>query len=311
MEQELLVVALGGNALFLPNETGTPREQRINSERACRDLECLLRPNYSLVFTHGNGPQVGNIVLQNELAASEVPALTLDACVAQSEGSMGFYLQQGMLNALRRRHVRRYVVTLITQVLVNRNDSAFKHPTKPIGSFYSKARAVVLMRERGWKMIDDAKRGWRRVVPSPKPIKVIQRYTIRDMAQIGHIVIAAGGGGIPVVKTQEGIYHGVEAVIDKDLTSAVLASSIKADYFIILTGVPYVYLNFKTPKQRILKNVSAAEMFYFLQEGHFASGSMKPKVEAALLYLNNGGKKTIITDIKNLQAALHGRAGTH
>lgn len=310
MNQKLLVVAIGGHALLEPKQKGTTEEQRINAQKTCHALSCLFRPKYSLIFTHGNGPQVGNILVQNELGVREAPALSLDACVAESEGSMGYFLQQGMLNALRAKRIRRYVVTVVTQVLVNRNDSAFKNPTKPVGFFYSKAKAARLMSERGWHMVRQGVGGWRRVVPSPKPVKVIQRYMIRDSAHAGHIVIAAGGGGVPIIQRVDGSYAGVEAVIDKDLSSAVLASDIKADFFIILTTVAQACLHFQKPEERPLRQVSAAQAAAYLRAGHFAQGSMKPKIEAALLYLNRGGRRVIITDIVHLKGALAGRAGT-
>ncbi|MFA5139119.1 MAG: carbamate kinase [Elusimicrobiota bacterium] len=310
MEHDLYVVAIGGNALLRPKERGTAQEQQNNAEITCEQLECLLKPEYHLVFTHGNGPQVGNIVLQNELAAQEVPPLTLDSCVAESEGSMGHYLQLGMLNALRRRNMRRYVVTTITQVVVDPKDPAFKNPTKPIGKFYSEAEAKVLGEERGWTMMEDAKRGWRRVVPSPKPVKVIQRHMIRTQVLFGDIVIALGGGGVPVMIKPDKSYAGVEAVIDKDLASALLASSIKADALIILTAVPNVYINFKKPDEKALANVTPDELARYLKEGHFAVGSMKPKIEAALYHLAHDGRKVIITDIESLPKALQGKAGT-
>jgi carbamate kinase len=311
MEHDLYVVAIGGNALLGPKERGTAQEQQRNAEITCEKLACLLKPEYHLVFTHGNGPQVGNIVLQNELATKEVPPLTLDSCVAESEGSMGHYLQLGMLNALRRRGLRRYVVTTITQVVVDPEDPAFQNPTKPIGKFYSEAEARSLEKERGWTMMEDAKRGWRRVVPSPKPVKVIQRHMIRTQVLFGDIVIALGGGGVPVMIKPDKSYAGVEAVIDKDLASALLASSIKADCLIILTAVPNVYIDFKKPGEKALTRVTPDELARHLKEGHFAVGSMKPKVEAALYHLAHDGRKVIITDIESLPKALQGKAGTH
>lgn len=310
MEHDLYVVAIGGNALLNPSEKGTAVEQMRNAESTCEQLACLLKPEYHLIFTHGNGPQVGNIVLQNELAKQEVPPLTLDACVAKSEGSMGHYLQLGMLNALRRRKLRRYVVTTITQVVVDPNDPAFKKPTKPVGRFYTEEEAKALAKERGWAMMEDAKRGWRRVVPSPKPVKVIQRHMIRTQVLFGDIVIALGGGGVPVIVKPDKSYEGVEAVIDKDLASALLASSVKADALIILTAVPNVYINFRKPGEKALINVTPDELERYLQEGHFAVGSMKPKVEAALYHLAHEGRRVIITDIESLPKALEGKAGT-
>ena len=311
MEHELFVVALGGNALLGPHERGTTEEQFRNAESTCEQLAPLIKPEFHLVITHGNGPQVGNINLQQELAQAEVPPLSLDACVAMSEGSMGHFLQMGMLNALRKRNYRRYVVTTITQVVVDPDDPAFKDPTKPVGRFYTEAQAKELMAARGWNMKEDAKRGWRRVVPSPKPLKVIQRHMIKTQVLFGDIVICVGGGGVPVVKLPDRTYKAVEAVIDKDLASAVLASSIRADCLIILTAVPNVCLDFKTPKERKLGRVTTKELRGYLEQGHFAAGSMKPKVEAALYHLANEGRRVIITDIESLPAALEGKAGTH
>jgi carbamate kinase len=270
----------------------------------------LIKPNYSLVITHGNGPQVGNILLRSELAKDTVPPMPLDVCVAESEGSMGYFLQQGMLNTLRRMGIRRYVVTLITEVMVDPQDPAFKAPTKPIGPFYTEEQAQKLMTEKGWKMIEDAKRGWRRIVPSPKPTKVLQRYMIRDLANSGNIVIAVGGGGIPIMKGKNNDYEGVEAVIDKDLASANLASVIKADMFIILTAVPCVSINFRKPDEKKLDRITIEEAEKYLAEGHFAAGSMKPKIEAAINYLKDGGTEAIITDPEHLAEALEGKAGT-
>ena len=311
MEHELFVVALGGNALLGPHEKGTTEEQMRNAERTCELLEPLLKPEFHLVITHGNGPQVGNINLQQELASAEVPPLSLDACVAMSEGSMGHFLQMGMLNVLRRHKYRRYVVTTITQVIVDPEDPAFQKPSKPVGSFYTEARAKELMAERHWVMREDAKRGWRRVVPSPKPVKVIQRHMIKTQVLFGDIVICVGGGGVPVMKLPDKTYKAVEAVIDKDLASANLASTIRADCLIILTAVPNVCINFKTPQEKQLGHVTTKELRKYLEEGHFAEGSMKPKVEAALYHLANEGRRVIITDIESLPKALQGQAGTH
>jgi carbamate kinase len=311
MEHELFVVALGGNALLGPHEKGTTEEQMRNAERTCELLGPLLKPEFHLVITHGNGPQVGNINLQQELAASEVPPLSLDACVAMSEGSMGHFLQMGMLNVLRRHNYRRYVVTTITQVIVDPADPAFQKPSKPVGSFYTEAQSRKLMAERGWVMKEDSKRGWRRVVPSPKPVKVIQRHMIRTQVLFGDIVICVGGGGVPVMKLPDKTYKAVEAVIDKDLASANLASTIRADCLIILTAVPNVCVNFRTPREQQLGHVTTKELRKYLEEGHFAEGSMKPKVEAALYHLAHEGRRVIITDIESLPLALEGKAGTH
>ncbi|MBI5241697.1 MAG: carbamate kinase [Elusimicrobia bacterium] len=311
MEHELFVVALGGNALLDPKEKGTTEEQMRSAERTCELLAPLLKPEFHLVITHGNGPQVGNINLQQELASSEVPPLSLDTCVAMSEGSMGHFLQMGMLNVLRRHQYRRYVVTTITQVIVDPQDPAFQKPSKPVGSFYTADQAQKLMAERQWIMKEDSKRGWRRVVPSPKPVKVIQRHMIKTQVLFGDIVICVGGGGVPVMKLPDKTYKAVEAVIDKDLASANLASNIRADCLIILTAVPNVCVHFKTPQEKKLGHVTTKELRKYLEEGHFAEGSMRPKVEAALYHLANEGRRVIITDIESLPRALEGKAGTH
>jgi carbamate kinase len=311
MEHELFVVALGGNALLRPHEKGTLEEQTRNAETTCELLAPLLKPEVHLVITHGNGPQVGNIYLQQDLAKSEVPPLSLDACVAMSQGSMGHFLQMGMLNSLRRRDYRRYVVTCLTQVIVDPKDPAFQKPTKPVGRFYTEAQAQSLAKERGWAMVEDAKRGWRRVVPSPVPVKVIQRHMIKTQVLFGDIVICVGGGGVPVMQLPDKTYKAVEAVIDKDLASANLASSIRADCLIILTAVPNVCINFRTPQEKALGHVTTKELRKYLEAGHFAAGSMKPKVEAALYHLAHEGRRVIITDIESLPQALEGQAGTH
>jgi carbamate kinase len=310
MEQQLVVLAIGGNALLKPAEKGTVGEQEANVSSTCELLAPLLRPWFNLVITHGNGPQVGNILLRNEISKDTVPAMPLDVCVAESEGSMGYFLQQGLLNQMRKMSIRRFVITAITQVVVDPKDPAFNKPTKPIGPFYTEAQAQLLSTEKNWKMVEDAKRGWRRVVPSPLPQKVIQRYMIRDLANSGNIVIAVGGGGIPVMKKPSGEYEGVEAVIDKDLATANLAAIIKADRFIILTAVPYACLHFRQPNEKQLGRISCAEAKKYLAEGHFAEGSMAPKIRACVNYLEAGGQKACITDPEHLEAALRDEAGT-
>ncbi len=308
----IALVAVGGHAFMEAGGRGTIEEQERCASNLCDKLMTLIERGYELVITHGNGPQVGSLLLQQEAAQDEVPPMPLDVLVAQTEGSLGYILQQALLNHLRQRDIRRYVVTVVTQVLVNENDEAFSKPTKPIGPFLSEEEAKRRAKELGWTVVSDAGRGWRRVVPSPHPVKVIQRHMIRDAARQGHIVLACGGGGIPI--TEDGktrAYRGLEAVIDKDLTSSVLATQIHADLFIILTAVPQVYVGFGTDQQRALGAVTLQEIERLREEGHFPAGSMGPKIDAIIDFLKGGGVRGLITDPDRLSAALEGRAGTH
>jgi carbamate kinase len=300
----LLVLALGGNALLTEKEKGTISEQEANAARTAKELLPLLKADYDLVITHGNGPQVGNILIQNESASGQVPSMPIDVCVAKSEGSIGYILQQAILNELRRAKIKRYVVTMITQVVVNKDDPAFKNPTKPIGPFFDKEKAGVLEKERKWQMKEDSGRGYRRVVASPMPVKIIQRPMIHDLAVDGHVVIALGGGGIPIWKKADNDYEGIEAVIDKDIASAILASEMKAQTLFILTTIPKVYLNYGKPNQKAIDKMSLTEAKAYLKEGHFGSGSMGPKVKAAIMYLEQVDGKVVITSADNLKKAL-------
>jgi carbamate kinase len=271
----------------------------------------LVDRDYDLVVTHGNGPQVGSLLRQNEMSRDELPDDPLDVLVAMTEGSLGYYMQQSLLNALRVREIRRYVVTVITQVLVDQQDPAFDNPSKPIGPFLSQEEAEMRRDTLGWQIREDSGRGWRRLVPSPQPLKVVQRQMIRDAANAGHIVVACGGGGIPIKVDAENRYCGVEAVIDKDLTSSVLASNIGASLLIILTDVPQVLLDFGKPTERPLGAVTLEELEIYFAEGHFPPGSMGPKVEAVIRFLKAGGRRAMITNAANLEQAIEGRAGTH
>jgi carbamate kinase len=307
----IVLVAMGGHAFMQKGEQGTIEEHERNAEVIAELLMNLVERDYHLVITHGNGPQVGSLLLQQEMARSEVPAMPLDVLVAMTEGSLGYVLQQSLLNQLRRREVRRYVVTVVTQVLVDANDPAFANPTKPIGPFLSREEAERRRDTLGWKIREDAGRGWRRVVPSPRPQRVIQREMIRDTARTGHIVVACGGGGIPIQKRADNLYVGVEGVIDKDLTSSVLASDIGAALLIILTAVPQVYLDFGKPTQRTLGAVTLEEVERYAAEGHFEAGSMGPKIEAIIQFLRAGGRRALVTNPESLPHAIEGRAGTH
>ncbi len=261
-KKKIAVVALGGNFLLQPHEEGTIEEQEARARVVCKHLLSVIRAGYNLILTHGNGPQVGNLLIRNECARELAPPLPLDVLVAQTAGSIGYILQQEMLNQLRRNGIRKWVVTMITQVMVSAKDPAFKKPTKPIGPFFTKAEADKInktRKTRKWKMVEDAGRGYRRVVPSPKPVKIIQRYMIRDLADAGNVVIALGGGGIPMTKDRKKYYVGLEAVIDKDRASAVLADHVDAELFVLLNPEEKVCLNFGKKNQRPLDVITVRE----------------------------------------------------
>jgi carbamate kinase len=306
-----VVVAFGGHGFMQPGQIGTHEEHIRNAHVICEQLMTLVERGCQLVITHGNGPQVGALLERDELRGDELPVNPLDVLVAQTEGSLGFYLQQELLNSLRRRDIRRFVVTVVTQVVVDPDDPAFANPTKPVGPSLSEGEAQKRSREFGWVVGQDGERGWRRLVPSPPPLKIIQRDMIRGAAQRGHIVVAAGGGGIPVHCDANNDYVGAEAVIDKDWTSGVLAREIGADLLIILTAVDCVYLNYDTPNQTPLGAVTLAECARYMKEGHFPPGSMGPKVEAIYDFLMHGGKRGLITSSECLERALQGEVGTH
>lgn len=309
------VIALGGNALLKAEDTGTYEEQKRNVRESARHLASIIEMGYDVIITHGNGPQVGNILLQNEIAsAHDIPPMPLDVCVAESQGLIGYMIQQALTNELRKRGMERAVTSLIVQVVVDEHDPAFNNPTKPIGLFYSEKEAKTLMKNRGWKMVEDrARGGWRRVVPSPEPVDIVEKDAIKRLIfgkNPGEIIIAAGGGGIPVIKTEHG-YKGVEAVIDKDRASALLAKLIGEKLFIILTSIENVYINYGKPDERPLKNVSLQEIKKYFGEGHFPPGSMGPKIEASIDFLENGGEEVIITSPENLEKAITQGKGTH
>ncbi len=306
------LVAVGGHAFIQKGETGTIDEHWRNAAHLCGRLMTLVERGYELVITYGNGPQVGNLLLQQESSPDDVPAMPLDVLVAQTEGWLGYILQQALLNHLRSRHMRRFVVTVVTQVLVEPDDPAFRDPSKPIGPFLDQAAAEERARTLGWKIKEDAGRGWRRLVPSPQPVEVVQRLSIADTVAQGHIVLAAGGGGIPIVRDEETrAYRGVEAVIDKDLTSAVLAADIGADLFVILTSVPQVYTDFGGPNEKALGALTLQQIETLRDAGHFPRGSMGPKINAIINYLRTGGTRALITNPDSLEAAINGAAGTH
>jgi carbamate kinase len=303
MKKKIAVVALGGNALLRGNELGTIQQQERNNYNTCVHIIKLLKEGYELVITHGNGPQVGNIMLRNQAGYKEykIPQMPLDICVADSQGGIGYMIERQIKNILTEQKIRKNVVTVITQVVVDKSDPAFEEPTKPVGGFYLKEEAELLSRSGGLIFKEDPrKRGWRRVVPSPDPIDILNKKVIRDLVKRGNIVIATGGGGIPVVRDEKKNLAGVEAVIDKDLASSLLAREINADAFFILTDVPNVYLNFHKPDQTKLEKISVKKAEEYYEAGEFAEGSMGPKILAAIEFVKGGGKETIITESTQL-----------
>ena len=265
---------------------------------------------FRLVITHGNGPQVGFIYRRGELARHELPLIPLDICGADTQGAIGYMIEKALLNEFRRRGIDKKVTAVVTQAIVDRDDKSFKQPTKPIGSFMSEEEALINKKESGWQVMEDAGRGFRRVVPSPIPREIIELDVIRLLVEKGYIVVAARGGGIPVIRNEQGDLEGVEAVIDKDLGSSLLATNLGADTFIISTAIDAVYLNFGEKNQKPLRRVSLAEVKRYLGEGHFKPGSMRPKIEAVIEFLEAGGEKAIITSPENLSRAIKGEAGT-
>jgi carbamate kinase len=305
------VVAMGGHAFIRPGEVGDYDDHTRNAEAISRELMLFVERGYRLVITHGNGPQVGQLMRAVELTRNVLPALPLDVLVAQTEGSLGYYLQRALLNEMHRRNFHRYVSTMVTQVMVSRDDPAFSAPTKPVGPFLQREDAERHRDELGWHIGEDAGRGWRRLVPSPVPVKIVQADMIREAVRSGNIVVAAGGGGIPVTLTDDGSFVGVEAVIDKDLTSGVLATDVGAELLVILTAVDGVYINWNKPNQIRLGAVTMAECERYIGEGQFPAGSMGPKVQAIYEFLERGGRRALITSADKLTEALDGRAGTH
>ena len=308
--RKLAVVAFGGNALLRPEDRGTQEEQIARAKQAARWLAEIVRHDYKLIVVHGNGPQVGNILVQAEEASTKIPPQSLDVCVAQTEGSMGFLLQQAIRNRLDSIGLGGDVATILTEVEVDPADPAFKRPTKPIGPFFTRYRAEALERDLGWTMREDAGRGWRHVVPSPRPLRILNIETIVHMLESAAVVIAAGGGGIPVVRGRDGQWRGVEAVIDKDFSSSLLAAELKAEMYVVLTGVAKVAIDFEKPTQKMLDRVTVAEAQRYLAEGQFPAGSMGPKIEAAIQFVTRCGKQVLITDVEHLRDALAGREGT-
>jgi len=310
-EKQLVVVALGGNAILQPGQKGTFEEQMSNVHVTCEQLAKMVESGeYKVVVTHGNGPQVGNLLLQNEAGKEVAAPMPLFVCGAESQGLIGLMIQQNLGNLLAASGKGDIpIATVVTQVVVSKDDQAFTNPTKPVGPFYNEGEAKALESEKGYDVREDAGRGWRRVVPSPDPIEINEKAAIRQLVDARSIVIASGGGGIPVVR-ENGALKGVDAVIDKDLAGERLAVDVGASIFMILTDVDSVRLNYNTPEEKAISSMTVAEANAYRDEGHFAKGSMEPKVRAAVRFIESGGSKAIITSLDKAFDALAGSAGT-
>jgi carbamate kinase len=304
------VVAIGGNSLIKDKDHQTVPDQFDATRETTEHLATMIEKGWRVVITHGNGPQVGFILLRSELASNVLHTVPLDSCGADTQGAIGYMIQQCLQNDFHRLNIDAQAVTVVTQVVVDENDPAFQNPTKPIGPFLNAHQAQRYEGERGWSVMEDAGRGWRRVVPSPLPLEIVERDAIRRLVDDGYVVIGAGGGGIPVVRSADGSLKGVEAVIDKDLASALLATSIGADLFLISTAVEKVALNYGKPNQRWLDRMTVSEAKRYTQEGHFAPSSMHPKIQACIDFLEGGGKQALITNPENIALALQDGTGT-
>ncbi len=305
-----MLVALGGNAILRHKERGTAEEQFQNIGETAKQMVGLIKDGYRIALTHGNGPQVGDILLKNEIAKATLPPMPLDVCGAESQGFIGYMLQQCIDVELKLAGFDIPTQTILTQTLVDKGDPAFEKPAKPIGPFYTAMEASKLREEKGWTVVNDSGRGYRRVVPSPRPIAMVEARAIKDLYDHGFIVIASGGGGIPVVSDKKGLLHGVEAVIDKDHSAAVFAKVIGAETLLILTDVERVALDYGRPNQQDISEMDVESAKRYMSDGHFAPGSMYPKVESAVQFVESGGKEAIITSIERCRDAAKGGAGT-
>ncbi|MBF8285269.1 MAG: yahI [Anaerolineales bacterium] len=308
--KKLAVVAVGGNALIKDSKRKSVPDQYAAASEMMARVADMLETGWNVIVTHGNGPQVGFILRRSELSLHELHPVPLDFCGADTQGAIGYMFQMALHNEFQRRGMQKHAATVVTQVLVDRNDPAFQNPTKPIGSFMDEAAAQKHKQENDWSVIEDAGRGWRRVVASPTPVQIVEQGAIMALVNAGFVVIGVGGGGIPVMKDAQGNLAGVEAVIDKDLASALLAASINADLFLISTEVEKVALNFNKPNQRWLDRMTLAEARQYLAEGHFGKGSMEPKIKAIAGYLERGGKEALVTNPEHIVPALRGETGT-
>jgi len=310
LRMKTIVIAIGGNSLIRDAQHMSVPDQYAAVVETARHITDLLERRYRIVITHGNGPQVGFILLRSEHSRGILHQVPLDSIVADTQGALGYQVQQALENEFRRRGLKRSVATVVTQTLVDRQDPAFAKPSKPIGQFYTRAEAEERMRVEKWLMVEDAGRGWRRAVASPRPVRIIESEVVKHLVKDGYVVIAAGGGGIPVVADEQGMLRGVAAVIDKDLASAVLAGAIGADLLVISTAVEKVCLDFGKPGERALDVMTAAEARQYMADGHFPPGSMLPKIQACLRFLEGGGREALITCPRKLSAALAGQTGT-
>jgi carbamate kinase len=309
-KQGIAVVAVGGNALIKSKAHQTVQDQYECAKDTMSHIVDMIEKGWDVAISHGNGHQVGFILRRSELSKHELHEVPLDYCGADTQGAIGYMFQRALHNEFKRRGLNKVAATVVTQTLVDKNDPAFEHPTKPIGSFMDEADAKIRKEKDGWVVVEDAGRGWRRVVPSPRPIKIVEAEAIHTLLNAGISAVGVGGGGIPVVEDENGNLTGVEAVIDKDFGSALLAKMIDADLFVISTAVEKVALNFNTPDEVLLDKMTVAEAKKYIEEGHFAPGSMLPKVQAIIQYLENGGKKALITDPEHIGEALEGKTGT-
>ncbi|MDK1028665.1 MAG: carbamate kinase [Anaerolineae bacterium] len=307
--RQVAIVAIGGNALIVGKDKKTIPDQFDAVEETMRHIGGMIQDGWDVVITHGNGPQVGFILRRSELSIHELHPVPLDYCGADTQGAIGYMIQKALRNEFKKRGIDKTAVTVVTQVEVSADDPAFNNPAKPVGSFLDEETAKGRMAD-GQEFVEDAGRGWRRVVPSPLPMRIIEVDAIKKLIDNGFSVIAVGGGGIPVVEKENGDLHGVEAVIDKDFASGLLANLIKADLLIISTAIEKVALNFNKPNEELLDKMTVAEAEKYIEEGHFAPGSMLPKVQAIIKFLKEGGKKALITDPPNIQPALRGETGT-
>jgi carbamate kinase len=306
----IAVVAVGGNALIKDKAHQTVQDQYECAKDTMKHIVDMIEKGWDVAISHGNGPQVGFILRRSELAKHELHEVPLDFCGADTQGAIGYMFQQALYNEFKHRGINKVAATVVTQTVVDKNDPAFQKPSKPIGSFMDEADAKSRAEKDGWTVVEDAGRGWRRVVPSPRPIRIVEAEAIHNLLNAGFSAVGVGGGGIPVIEDENGDLIGIEAVIDKDFGSALLAKMIDADLFVISTAVEKVALNFNKPNQTFLDTMTVAEAKQYIEEGHFAPGSMLPKVQAIIQYLENGGKKALITDPEHIGEALDGKTGT-
>lgn len=304
------VVAFGGNALMGEDGNSTYAEQIIKTDIMCNKLLFLFDMGYRILITHGNGPQVGNFLMQQECLAENVPPMPLEACNAMTQGQIGYMIGHRLRNTFTQNNIKKPIIVFITQVVVSKDDPAFNNPTKFIGPFFNKEQSDKLSREEGWLMKEDSGRGYRRIVASPRPIDIIEKEEIAEMAHKDFVVIACGGGGIPVIRDEKGCLKGVSAVIDKDFAAEKIGNFIGAELLLLITPVDRVAINFGTPEQKNLSKITLEEAERYFSEGHFAPGSMGPKIEAAIQFLRSGGKKAIITSLDCIESAIKGEAGT-